>query len=140
MKLGTHKHAPRDIEIDLSPMIDCIFILLIFFIVTSVFVDDPGVTVEKPDVSQAEAASRNALLVAITASDEVYFDGQRIGIDEVAVQLRRAIVDEDTPVIISADRSSSHGAFAAVYAEAKRAGVGRVQFATTVSRGGGVAR
>jgi biopolymer transport protein ExbD len=133
MKLASSQHASRDIEIDMAPMIDCVFILLIFFIVTSVFVDDPGVTVEKPDVRQAETAARDALLVAITADNQVYFDGQRIGIDEVAAQLRRALVDKDTPVIICADRASSHGTFAAVYSEAKRAGVGRVQFSTTAT-------
>jgi len=137
MKLGVSQSTSREIEIDMAPMIDCVFILLIFFIVTSVFVDDPGVTVQKPDVSQSETAASNALLIAITANNEIYFDGQRIGVDEVSGQLRRAITEKDTAVIICADRASSHGTFAAVYAEAKRAGVGQVQFSTSASSAGG---
>ena len=137
MKHVASQGGSREIEVDMAPMIDCVFILLIFFIVTSVFVDDPGVTVDKPDVAQSEEAAPNALLIAITAKDEIFFDGQRINLDEVSAQLRRSIVQKDTAVIICADRAATHGAFASVYAEAKRAGVGRVQFSTSAAPTGG---
>ena len=120
----------EDIDIDLSPMIDCIFILLIFFIVTSVFVEDPGIEVERPNVSGSESVNRNAILVAITADNRVYFDGREIRIEQVAQQIKTATFDPDTPLIIRADKLCSHGVFAAVYSEAKKAGVGHVQFAT----------
>lgn len=117
-------------KIDMAPMIDCIFILLIFFIVTSVFVDDPGVEVQKPDVSGAEVMDRNALLIAITAENRIYFDGQEIRMDQVAAFVKQAAFNQDSPLIIRADRASSHGVFSGVYSEAKRAGIARVQFAT----------
>ena len=117
-------------KIEMAPMIDCIFILLIFFIVTSVFVDDPGIQVQKPDVSGAEVMDRNALLIAISAENRIFFDGQEIRMDQVAAFVKQAVFDQDSPLIIRADRATSHGVFAGVYAEAKRAGVARVQFAT----------
>jgi biopolymer transport protein ExbD len=118
-------------NIDLAPMIDCVFLLLIFFIVTSVFVRDPGVEVERPDVTGTSAPDRVALLIAIDAQDRLYFDGQNIQLDQVATLLRQSAVDPESPVIVRADRKSSHGMFAAVYTEAKRAGLQVVQFATT---------
>jgi biopolymer transport protein ExbD len=117
-------------NIDLAPMIDCVFLLLIFFIVTSVFVRDPGVEVERPDVSGATAIDRKALLVAIDAEDRIHVDGQEIRLEQVATILRQSAVEPDTPVIVRADRKTSHGMFAAVYTEAKRAGLRYVQFAT----------
>ncbi len=121
-------------KIDIAPMIDCVFLLLIFFIVTSVFRDDPGIEVQRPDVSGAVVAERNALLVAITADDRLYFDGREIRLEQLVPLLRQASFSPETPLIIRADQATSHGQFAAVYSEAKRAGVGPVQFAT--ERGG----
>ncbi len=118
------------VAIDLAPMIDCVFILLIFFIVTSVFVEDPGVEVERPDTRGETVTDRNALLLAISAEDQIYFDGQQIRMDQVAATLRQASFADDATVIIRADRRSSHGVFAGVYSEAKRAGLAHVQFAT----------
>ncbi|GAB5558368.1 MAG: biopolymer transporter ExbD [Synoicihabitans sp.] len=119
------------VTIDLAPMIDCVFILLIFFIVTSVFVEDPGVEVERPDTRGEAVTDRNALLIAIADDDGIYFDGQRIRMDQVAPALRQASFSDDATVIIRADRRASHGVFAGVYSEAKRAGLAHVQFATT---------
>lgn len=120
----------HDIDIELSPMIDCIFILLIFFIVTSVFVEDPGIEVEKPNVSGSEIVNRNASLIAITADNKIFFDGRELRIEHIAQRLKQAIYDDETPLIIRADRRCNHGTFAAVYSEAKQAGIKHVQFAT----------
>ena len=117
-------------KIDIAPMIDCVFLLLIFFIVTSVFRDDPGIEVQRPDVSGATTPERNVLLVAISADDRLYFDGREVELEQLVSLLRQAAFAPDTPLIIRADRAASHGRFASVYGEAKRAGVGPVQFAT----------
>ena len=120
-------------QIDMAPMIDCVFLLLIFFIVSSVFVADPGVEVQKPDVAGIEAADRNALLLAITAENRVFFDGQEIALEQVAPALRQAAIGQEPALIIRADQASSHGVFSRVYSEAKRAGIVHVQFATARS-------
>ena len=120
-------------HIDMVPMVDCIMVLLIFLMISSSFVNDPGVEVERPDVSGVQAASQSALLIAIAADNRIYFDGQQISIDRVAALVKQAAIGRDPVLVIRADRAASHGTFAAVYTEAKRAGIEHVQFATARS-------
>ena len=123
------------VQIDMAPMIDCVFLLLIFFIVTSVFVSDPGIEVQKPDVAGAAQADHNALLIAITRENRVYFDGREIRMDQVSGAIRQAAFGKDPALIIRADGASDHATFARVYAEARRAGVAHVRFATARAEG-----
>ena len=62
-------------RVELSPLIDVVFILLIFFIVSTVFVREAGVDVEKPNALSAELLDRRVLIVAVTAGNDVYFGG-----------------------------------------------------------------
>lgn len=120
----------ESIHIDVVPMVDCMLVLVIFLVVSSVFVEDPGIEVEKPDVSGGAAVTQNALLIAISADNRLFFDGQEIRLDQVATFVKQAALGQDSPLIIRADQSASHGMFAHVYAEAKRAGIAKVLFAT----------
>ena len=120
-------------HIDMVPMVDCIMVLLIFLMISSAFVNDPGIEVQKPDVSGVLAGDQNALLIAISADNRIYFDGQEVSADQVAALVKQAAIGRSPAVIIRADRAASHGVFAAVYAEAKRAGIQHVQFATAHS-------
>jgi len=63
-----------EVQLDMTPMLDVVFILLIFFIVTAVFVKDPGVDITRPEVQISER-DKPTLLVAVTADDEIYVDG-----------------------------------------------------------------
>ncbi len=117
-------------HIDMTPMVDCVLVLLIFLMISSAFVQDPGIEVEKPDVGGTDAlGEQNALLIAITADDRIFFDGQEIRPEQVAGLVKQAAIGRDPALIIRADRSASHGAFAGVYASAKRAGITHVTFA-----------
>ncbi len=118
-------------HIDMVPMVDCIMVLVIFLMISSAFVSDPGVEVQKPDVAGTTNLDQNALLLAITADNRIYFDGQEIRTDQVAAVLKQAAIGRSPVVIIRGDRSSDLGVFAAVYTEAKRSGIQHVQFATT---------
>jgi biopolymer transport protein ExbD len=118
-------------HIDMVPMVDCIMVLLIFLMISTAFVNDPGIEVQKPDVSGTQAGDQNALLIAIAADNRIYFDGQEVRTEQVAGLVKQAAIGRSPALIIRADRAASHGAFAAVYAEAKRAGIKQVQFATT---------
>lgn len=118
-------------HIDMTPMVDCVLVLLIFLMVSSAFVDDPGIEVEKPDVGGADViGEQNSLLIAIAADDRIFFDGQEIRVEQVASLVKVAAIGRDPALIIRADRAASHGTFAAVYSEAKRAGISHVTFAT----------
>jgi biopolymer transport protein ExbD len=126
-------HARSRLEtthIDMVPMVDCIMVLVIFLMISSAFVNDPGVEVQKPDVSGALNMDQNILLLAITADNRVYFDGQEIRPDQISSVLKQAAVGRSPAVIIRGDRASNLGIFATVYTEAKRSGIQHVQFAT----------
>ena len=117
-------------HIDMVPMVDCIMVLLIFLMISSAFVNDPGIEVQKPDVSGTSATDQNILLIAITPDNRVYFDGQEIRIDQVGPLVKQAAIGKAPSLIIRADEGCSHGVFSRVYSEAKRAGIQHVQFAT----------
>jgi biopolymer transport protein ExbD len=120
-------------HIDVVPMVDCMMVLVIFLIVSSTFVNEPGVEVQKPDVSGTVNAEDVALLVAITADNRVYFDGQEIRVDQVASLLKQAAIGRSSVVIIRGDRAANLGVFASVYTEAKRSGIQHIQFATALA-------
>jgi biopolymer transport protein ExbD len=123
----------ENMHIDMVPMVDCIMVLLIFLMISSAFVNDPGIEVQKPDVTGSQISDQNVLPIAISADNRIFFDGQQIRLDQVAGLVRQAAVGRSPALIIRADRSCSHGVFAEVYAEAKRAGIQHIDFATTVS-------
>jgi biopolymer transport protein ExbD len=123
----------ESVHIDVVPMVDCMLVLVIFLMVSSVFVAAPGVEVERPDVSGGETVDRNFLLLAITADDRIFFDGQEIQLEQVAPAVKQAAFSRDQALIIQADKRTSHGMFARVYSEGKKAGISNVQFATARS-------
>lgn len=119
-----------DVEINLSPMIDMVFILLIFFIVTTVFVEETGVEVNKPEAAASIQLEKNSILIAVTKENKVIYGGRDIGIGGVGPIIKRLLLQEDIPVIIQADAGSNHGIFAKVYGEAKLAGAKKINFST----------
>jgi biopolymer transport protein ExbD len=120
----------EEVGIDLSPMIDCVFILLIFFIVTTVFVEEAGIEVVKPDAFSSEKLEKNSILIAISAEGKVVYGGRDIGISGVRNVVKQLVLEEDMPVIIQADREAEHGIFRSVYQEAKLAGANKISFST----------
>jgi len=127
---GQSRSRFESTHIDMVPMVDCIMVLLIFLMISSAFVSDPGIEVQKPDVSGVQSGDQNALLIAISADNRIYFDGQEVRADQLAGLVKQAAIGRDPAVIIRADGAASHRVFATVYAEARRAGIQHVQFAT----------
>lgn len=122
-------------HIDMVPMVDCIMVLVIFLMISSAFINEPGVEVEKPDVSGTISGEQSTLLIAISADNRIYFDGQEIRVDQVAALVKQAAVGRFPSLIIRGDRSANLGTFAAVYTEAKRSGIQHVEFATARTEG-----
>jgi len=120
----------EEVGIDLSPMIDCVFILLIFFIVTTVFVEETGVDVVKPWANSAEKLEKNSILIAVTEEGKVVYGGRDIGITGVRNVVKQLVLEEDMPLIIQADRAAEHGIFRRVFQEAKLAGAKKISFST----------
>ena len=116
--------------VDMSPLIDCVFILLIFFIVTTVFVEETGVEVDKPQAASASQLEKSSILIALTAKGEVVYGGRDIGISGVQPLVKRMIQREDLPVIVQADQASQSGLLVRIIDEAKLAGATKVRVAT----------
>ncbi len=115
--------SDEPVTIDLSSMIDCVFILLIFFIVSTVFVEETGVTVNKPDVSGASALEKNSILLAVTADDKVFYGGESIGVQGIIGKIKPLLAETpDMPVIIQGDKESTHGIVQQVHGQAILAG------------------
>lgn len=117
--------------IDMSPMIDCVFILLIFFIVTTTFVDETGVEVDKPQAASAVRLEKTSILIALTAKGEVVYGGREIGIAGVQPLVKRMLQKEDVPVIVQADSAALSGMMVRIIDEAKLAGATKVSIATS---------
>ncbi len=121
----------QETEINLSPMIDCIFILLIFFIVTTVFVEEQGFQADKPDAAAAATPDPSeAVTLEITAENKVLLNGKEIRVGEVASRVKDSLSEPDTPVTIRSHENSAHGTFVAVWDGARRGGAEALSFST----------
>ena len=118
-------------EVDLTPLLDVVFILLIFFIVTTVFVRETGVEIDKPTAVSTKQLQSAVILIAITASREVVYAGTNIGIKGVRSTLSQAIKNNPKPLVIQADKSVPTELLVKVIDQAKLAGVANVSIATT---------
>ena len=117
--------------IDMSPLIDCIFILLIFFIVTTTFVEETGIEVDKPQAASASDLEKQSVMIAVTAEGDVVYGGKGIGIGGVQALVRRFVEKEaSTPVIVQVDEKAPSGLFVKVIDEAKLGGALKVSVAT----------
>lgn len=118
-------------EINISPMIDMVFILLIFFIVTTVFVQEPGVEVAREFAVSANDLERNSILIAVTSNGSVYYGGNDIGVAGIRGQIQRHINDSpEMPVIIQADREAPSGVVIRVLEQAKLSRAKHVHIST----------
>ena len=122
--------------IDMSPLIDCVFILLIFFIVTTVFVEETGIEIDKPEAAAGVQLEKTSILIAVSAKGQVVYGGKEIGVSGVRSEVKRLVRGdvEDMPVIIQADREAKADVLVRVIDEAKLGGAKKISIST---QGGG---
>jgi len=116
--------------LDLSPLLDVVFILLIFFIVSTVFVRESGVDVDKPESVAASELERASIIIAITAQGEVYQGGSRIGLEGVRTVVEQLQSEEPRPVVLQTDKTVPAEQIVRVIDEVKLAGAETVSIAT----------
>ena len=105
-------------EINLTPMLDVVFIMLIFFIVTANFIKEPGLEINRPDSETAETQENAAILVAVGPTGEVWMDGRRIDVRQVKANVIRLIAENPQgSVVIQADVKSTAEKIVAVMDE-----------------------
>ena len=117
-------------EVNLTPMLDVVFIMLIFFIVTASFVKESGIDVTRPDAATAERKERGSILVAISESGQVWIDKRHVDIRAVRANIERlAAENPQGAVVIQADKNSKNGILVQVMDAARLAGVESVSIA-----------
>jgi len=118
--------------IDLTPLMDIVFIMLIFFIVTTSFVKESGVDVNRPTANTAERQERGNILIAITADGEVWIDKRRVDVRAVRANVERFKAENpEAAVVIQADRDSKNGLLVQVMDQVRLAGVSNISIAAT---------
>lgn len=118
-------------EIDLTPMLDVVFIMLIFFIVTASFIKEAGIEVNRPDASTSSKKENVNILIAISATNDVWINKRRI--DKRAVRSVVERMHAENPkgaVVIQADKASTTEIVVAVIDASRQAGVYDVSLAT----------
>lgn len=116
-------------EVNLSPLIDMVFLLLIFFMVTTVFVEETGVQVDKPRAASAEALEKTSILIAVSRDGQVVYGGQTLGLNRVRGLVARLLQNRDMPVIVIADEQAATGRVVEVIDQCKLAGASKVSLA-----------
>ena len=119
-----------DTEVNLTPMLDVVFIMLIFFIETASFVKESGIDVSRPDAATAERKERGNILVAISESGQIWIDKRHVDIRAVRANIERmAAENPQGSVVIQADENSKNGILVQVMDAARLAGVEQVSIA-----------
>ena len=117
-------------EINMTPLIDMVFILLIFFIVTTSFTKETGVDVNRPSAKTAVSKEMANIMVSITANDEVWMDKRQIDRRAVRANVERLHAENpEGSVIILADEDAKTGLLIEVMDQARLAGVANVSIA-----------
>ena len=120
--------------IDLAPMLDTVFNLLIFFIIASAFVQESGVEIEKPQAVTAVRLKNDFIVIGITPTGEVWYGRNKIGVEGVRSTVAALLLAEERPVVIQADRGATTDVLVRVMDEAKLAGAKTLNIATAMER------
>ena len=121
----------EDAEINLTPMLDVVFIMLIFFIVTATFIKEPGVDPTRPEAETAEDRPGVAMLVGITANNEIWIDNDRIPQQAVRGTLERLVAENPLgSLVVQADTGARNEVLMQVLQAARAAGIERVAVST----------
>lgn len=130
--MHARRHAPEAEEtgIDLAPMLDFTVNLLIFFIITTSFIKEAGVTVFKPQAVTGVNRESGNLLIAIRENGDIWMDRRRVELRDVRPQMERLHIERpDDTVVIIADKASDAGMVAKVMDEVRLAGITTISIA-----------
>jgi len=130
--MQSRRHTPETEEhgIDLAPMLDFVLNLLIFFIITTSFIKEAGITVFKPEAVTAEHRESGNILIAIRENGEIWMDRRPVDLREVRSVIERLHIERpDDTVVIVADRESHAGVVAKVMDEVRQGGIREVSIA-----------
>jgi biopolymer transport protein ExbD len=114
----------------MGPLIDMVFLLLIFFVATTSFVKETGIEVQRSTAATAEIREKSNILIGVTSRGEIYWEGKRIDIRSVRAHVERALAENpESGVIVVADRKSFTGSIVQVMDQCRLAGAMNVSLA-----------
>ncbi|MDZ7787219.1 MAG: biopolymer transporter ExbD [Halofilum sp. (in: g-proteobacteria)] len=120
----------EDAEVNMTPMIDIVFIMLIFFIVTTSFVKETGIEVSRPSADTAERKEQGNILIGIRDNGEVWMDNRQIEPDAIRANVERMLAQNpEASVIVVADKASQSGVLVRAIDQAREAGASGVSIA-----------
>lgn len=120
-------------DIDLTPMLDVVFILLIFFIVTTSFVKETGIDVNRPSASTAEKKAMGNILIAIKPNGEIWIDNRSIDVRAVRANIQKLKARfPQSSVIIQSDQEAKTGILVKVMDQIRMAGVQNISIAASI--------
>ncbi len=122
--------------IDLAPMLDFVLNLLIFFIITTSFVKEAGITVTRAEAAMAEHKDSGNILIAIRPNGEIWMDKREVDLREIRAMIERLHVERpDDTVVLIADRESQTGVLTQVMDQVKLGGISEVSIAAALPGG-----
>ena len=133
MKKRRHAdYGNQDTDINLTPMLDIVFIMLIFFVVTTSFVKQSGIEVNRPTAQTAEQRDLGNILIAISPNGEIWIDQRAVDIRAVQAVVERLVAENpEGGVIIQGDREAQIGLLVKVMDQVRKAGIENVSIAAT---------
>ena len=126
-----HKCQIEKGKLDITPLVDVVFLLLIFFMLSSSFIMQPGIKVDLPNSVNAEPNKLENIVVTLTQENQVYFNNERVTLEGLKRRIRRSI--RKSPLgrlIIKADTNSRHGSVVEVMNIARQVGVEKIAITT----------
>lgn len=137
MQHTRHTAESEDHGIDLAPMLDFTINLLIFFIITTSFIKEAGITVFKPEAVTAENRDSGNLLIGVRENGEIWMDRRPVEVRELRALIERLHIERpDDTVVILADKASRAGVVAKVMDEVRLGGIKEVAIAADPGAGG----
>lgn len=116
--------------LDLAPLINVIFLLLIFFMITSSFIFQPGISVNLPKAITSDVIHKENLNIIVTYGNDIFIDDRRVNDEELVSRLKVA-ASQDRPILIKSDRKSSFGEVVRIWDLARGEGVKKINIATS---------
>ena len=120
----------KGVDINMGPLIDMVFLLLIFFVVTTSFVKEAGIEVSRSTAATAEVKERANIMVGVTSDGEIYMEGKRGDLRSVRPLIERALAeDPESGIVVVADQRSDTGSVIKVMDQCRLAGAKSVSLA-----------
>ena len=120
----------KGVDINMAPLIDMVFLLLIFFAVTTSFVKEAGVDVQRASAATAEVKDKGTSLIGITANGDIFWEGKKVDVRSIRSLVERALAeDPENGVVVVADKASQTGDVVKVMDQCRLAGAKSVSLA-----------